>query len=63
MRVQKAVTVYDPAVQHTGFVNEAFHVEAVKAKAEPDEKAVLLVSSALSEAHILMEVELSLIHI
>ncbi|HQV38476.1 MAG TPA: alpha-2-macroglobulin family protein [Flavobacteriales bacterium] len=57
VRVQKAVTVYDPAVQHTGFVNEAFHVEAVKAKAEPDEKAVLLVSSALSEAHILMEVE------
>ncbi|MFZ1665884.1 MAG: alpha-2-macroglobulin family protein [Flavobacteriales bacterium] len=57
VRVQKAVTVYDPAVQRTGFVNDAFHVEAVKTKAEPDEKAVLLLSSALPEAHILMEVE------
>ncbi len=57
VRVRKAVTVYDPGVQHTGFVNEAFHVEAVKAKAEPGEKAVVLVSSALPEAHILMEVE------
>ncbi len=57
VHVQKAVTVYDPAVQHTGFVNEAFHVEAVKAKAEPGGKVVLLVSSALPEAHVLMEVE------
>lgn len=54
---RKVVAIYDPAVQHTGFVNDAFHVEAVKAKAEPGEKAVLLVSSALPEAQILMEVE------
>ena len=57
VHVQKVVSVYDPAVQHTGFVNEAFHVEAVKASAEPGEKAELLLSSALPEAHILMEVE------
>lgn len=57
VKVQKVVSVYDPGVQHTGFVNEAFHVEAVKATAEPGEKAELLLSSALPEAHILMEVE------
>ncbi|MCC6840918.1 MAG: hypothetical protein IT230_12245 [Flavobacteriales bacterium] len=57
VKVQKVISIYDPAVQHTGFVNEAFHVEAVKAKAEPGEKAELLLSSALPEAHILMEVE------
>ncbi|MBP9079837.1 MAG: hypothetical protein KBF80_06275 [Flavobacteriales bacterium] len=57
VKVQKVVSIYDPAVQHTGFVNEAFHVEALKAKVEPGEKAQLLLSSALPEAHILMEVE------
>jgi hypothetical protein len=57
VKVQKVVSIYDPAVQHTGFVNEAFHVEAVKAKVEPGGKAELLLSSALPEAHILMEVE------
>ncbi len=57
VRAQKVVAIYDPAVQHTGFVNDAFHVEAVQAKVEPGEKAVLLVSSALPAGHILMEVE------
>ncbi|MGV9011141.1 MAG: alpha-2-macroglobulin family protein [Flavobacteriales bacterium] len=57
VHVKKAVTIYAPADQPTGFVNEAFHVEAVKAKVEPGEKALLLVSSALSEAHVLMEVD------
>ncbi len=57
VKVRKVVSVYDPSVQHTGFVNEAFQVEAVKAKAEPGAKAELLLSSALPEAHILMEVE------
>jgi 5-hydroxyisourate hydrolase-like protein (transthyretin family) len=55
--VKKAVAVYDPAVQHTGFANEPFHVEAVKGSAEPGEKARLLVSSALPKAQVLMEVE------
>jgi hypothetical protein len=54
---KRTVVIYDPAVQHTGFESDAFHVEAVKSKAEPGGKAVLLVSSALPEAHILMEVE------
>lgn len=57
VKVEKTIAVFDPDVQHTGFVNEAFHVEAVKAKAEPGEKAQLLLSSALPEASILMEVE------
>ncbi|MEO7081220.1 MAG: alpha-2-macroglobulin family protein, partial [Flavobacteriales bacterium] len=57
VRAKKVVAIYDPAVQHTGFINDAFHIETVKAKVEPGEKAVLLVSSALPVAHILMEVE------
>ncbi|MEB2342214.1 MAG: MG2 domain-containing protein [Flavobacteriia bacterium] len=57
VKVRKAFTVYDPAVQHTGFVNEPFHVEAVKAQVEPGGKAQLLLSSALPEARVLMEVE------
>ena len=55
--VRKAVVVYDPEVQHTGFVNDAFHVEAVRSRVEPGGKAVLLLSSALPEARVLMEVE------
>lgn len=57
VQVRKHVAVYDPGVQHTGFVQETFHVEPVKARAEPGEKAQLLVSSALPEARLLMEVE------
>lgn len=54
---KKAVVVLDPAVQHTGFVNDAFHVEAVDTTVQPGEKARLLLSTALPEARILMEVE------
>ena len=54
--VRKVVSVYDPAVQHTGFA-DAFHVEPVKARTGPGEKAVLVLSSALPEARVLMEVE------
>ncbi|MCB0772734.1 MAG: hypothetical protein KDB93_05115 [Flavobacteriales bacterium] len=57
VKVRKVFTVYDPAVEHTGFVNEPFHVEAVQAQVEPGGKARLLLSSALPEARVLMEVE------
>ncbi len=35
VKVSKDFTVFDPAIQNTGFVNEAFHCEAVKARVEP----------------------------
>ncbi len=57
VNVRKAVAVYDPGVLHTGFVNDAFHVQPVETEAEPGGKAKLLLSSALPEARILMEVE------
>lgn len=53
----RTITVYDPDVHNTGATAEAFHVEDVKVTAEPGEKAVLLISSVLPEAHVLMEVE------
>lgn len=56
---RKAITVYDTTVRNTGFVQEAFHVEPVQVRAEPGEKAVLLLSSALPVANVLMEVERS----
>lgn len=55
--VKKHVTIYDPSIQNSGFVNEAYHAEAVKVTAEPGEKASLLLSSALPQARVLMEVE------
>lgn len=57
VKAKKAVVIYDPAVQHTGFTGRAFHAEMVKPTAEPGESAVLLLSSALPEGHVLMEVE------
>ncbi|MFT3884406.1 MAG: MG2 domain-containing protein [Flavobacteriales bacterium] len=57
VKATKAITVLDPDVRNTGFTAEGFHVEVVKGKVEPGEKAVLLVGSALPEAHVLMEVE------
>lgn len=57
VKVARLVTLYDPAIQNTGFVDEAFHVEAVKARCEPGEKAALLLSSALPAGRVLMEVE------
>ena len=57
VKASKLVTLYDTAIQNTGFVHKAFHVEAVKVRSEPGEKAVLLLSSALPEARVLMEVE------
>lgn len=55
--VKKPFNVYDPTVQNTGFVGDAFRVVRVKTTAEPGEKAVLLLSSALPEARVLMEIE------
>ncbi len=57
VKVTKHFTVFDPAIQNTGFVNEAFHAEPVEPRVEPGGKAKLLLSSALPEAHVLMEVE------
>ncbi len=57
VKVSKAFTVFDPAIQNTGFVGEAFHCEAVGSRAEPGEKARLLLSSALPDGRVLMEVE------
>ena len=57
VKVARLVTLYDTAIQNTGFIDEAFHVEAVKVKCAPGEKASLLLSSALPSARVLMEVE------
>ncbi|MBK6831141.1 MAG: hypothetical protein IPG92_10575 [Flavobacteriales bacterium] len=57
LTVQKVITLFDPEIQNTGFENEVFHVEVVKGSSEPGEKAVLLLSSALPECRVLMEVE------
>ncbi len=57
VRARTTVVLFDPAVQHTGFTAEAFHAEVVKDRCEPGEKAVLLLSTALPEARVLMEVE------
>ncbi|MEO8588182.1 MAG: alpha-2-macroglobulin family protein, partial [Flavobacteriales bacterium] len=57
VKASRVITVYDTAIQNTGFVNEAFHVEPIKVSCEPGEKAVLLLSSALPEGRVLMEVE------
>ncbi|MFN8350123.1 MAG: alpha-2-macroglobulin family protein [Flavobacteriales bacterium] len=57
LTVRKTFTVLDPEIQNTGFVTEGFHAEGVKLRAEPGEKAVFLLSTALPEAHVLMEVE------
>jgi len=57
VKVSKLITIYDPTIQNTGFVNEAFHVEPLKTSVEPGESAVILISSALEECRVLMEVE------
>ncbi|HRH38755.1 MAG TPA: alpha-2-macroglobulin family protein, partial [Flavobacteriales bacterium] len=57
VKVEKVFTLYDPEVQNTGFENEAFHVELADPVCEPGEKAVLLISSALPECRVLMQVE------
>ncbi len=61
VKVQRPVTIYDPQIQNTGFLAEAFHVEQVSDTAglQPGEKASFLVSSALGEGRIGMEVERS----
>ncbi len=61
VKVKRPVTVYDPQIQNTGFLAEAFHVEQVSDTAglQPGGKASFLVSSALGEGRIGMEVERS----
>ncbi len=56
-KVAKLFALYDTAIQNTGFVDEAFHVEPVSVRREPGEKAVLLISSALPACRVWMEVE------
>ncbi len=57
VKASKVFTLYDPEIQATGFENAAFHVQSLKTVCEPGEKADLLLSSELPEAHVLMEVE------
>ena len=69
VKVSKHFTVFDPAIQNTGFTNEAFHAEllsaplspgegpGVRARVEPGAKVRLLLSSALPDGRVLMEVE------
>lgn len=57
VRIARAFTVFDTSIQNTGFVAEAFHTEPVKVTCAPGEKASILLSTALPEAHVLMEVE------
>ncbi len=56
LRVQRSFTMYSSATGATAF-RAPFRVEALKERVEPGEKAVLLLSSALPEGRILMEVE------
>jgi hypothetical protein len=55
--VRKIVTLFDDAIQHTGFKQHAFHVHPLNVKVEPGGKARLLISSALPTCSVLMEVE------
>lgn len=57
VKANKVFTLFDPEIQNTGFENEAFHVQVLKERCEPGEKAVLLLSSSLPECRVLMEVE------
>ncbi len=57
VKASKLFTVYDTEIQNSGFVNEAFHVQPVKVRCEPGEKAVMLISTALLQGRVLMEVE------
>ncbi|MEZ4789768.1 MAG: alpha-2-macroglobulin family protein [Flavobacteriales bacterium] len=57
VKVAKLFTLYDTAIQNTGFIDEAFHVEPVTVDVEPGGKAVVLISSALPGCRVLMEVE------
>ncbi|MBK9175293.1 MAG: hypothetical protein IPM46_02930 [Flavobacteriales bacterium] len=57
VEASKVLTLYDPEIQNTGFENSAFNVQAVKERCEPGDKAVLLLSTALPECRVLMEVE------
>jgi len=56
-KVTKHFTVFDPAIQNTGFVSAPFHAELLDERPEPGTKARLLLSSALPEGRVLMEVE------
>ncbi|MBL7982112.1 MAG: hypothetical protein JNL52_09905 [Flavobacteriales bacterium] len=57
VKASKVFSLFDPEIQNTGFENKAFHVQVVKGQCEPGEKAVLLLSSSLTECRVLMEVE------
>ncbi|MCB0818378.1 MAG: hypothetical protein KDB77_12780, partial [Flavobacteriales bacterium] len=57
LMVGRTFALYDPDIQWTGFDAEAMHVEPVKAQVEPGGKAVLLLSTGLDKASVLMEVE------
>jgi hypothetical protein len=57
VKVTKHVTVFDPTIQNTGFVSDAFHAELLEPRVEPGAKAGLLLSSALPDGRVLMEVE------
>ena len=65
VKAAKHITLFDPDIQNTGFVNEAFHVERLsslptgegRGGVEPGTKVSLLLSSALPEANALMEIE------
>ena len=48
VKVSKLITIYDPTIQNTGFVNDA-SLEPLKSSVEPGESAVFLISSALEE--------------
>src|SRR5690606_31598675 len=53
------ITIFDHQIQNTGFLSEVFHVEQLDTDAllEPGDKAKILLSTALEEGRIGMEVE------
>lgn len=57
VKASKVFALFDPDIQNSGFESEAFHLQPVSDRCEPGEKAVLLLSTALPECRVLMEVE------
>ena len=57
VKVTKHLMIIDDAIQNTGFLDKAFHVHALQERCEPGTKARLLLSSALPQCRVLMEVE------
>ncbi len=57
VEARHAFTLFDPREERNAFVGRAIHVEPLAMRVEPGGEATLLLTTALAEAHLLMEVE------